>query len=77
MRFSAVKHLVLSTRCGHVRKHVRAAVIMLLLLLLLLLSSMADAVVLARGMLVRLSVYSLRLLVCVMRLAMEVRDCTR
>jgi len=54
-----------------------AAVIMLLLLLLLLLSSMADAVVLARGMLVRLSVYSLRLLVCVMRLAMEVRDCTR
>jgi hypothetical protein len=54
---------------------VRAAVIMLLLLLR---SSMTDAVALARGMLVRLSVYSWRLLVCVaMRLAMEVRDCIR
>ena len=75
MRFSAVKHWVLSTRCGHVRKHVCAAVIMLLLLLR---SSMADAVALARGMLVRLSVYSWRLLVCVaLRLAMEVRDCIR
>ena len=74
MRFSAVKHLVLSTRFGHVRKHVRAVVIMLLLLLR---SSMADTVALARVMLVRLLVYSCRLLVCVtMALTMAVRHCT-